>query len=76
MSKIAGECTICGNDLMHNEEVYAITAGVMRLDMDGVCPGDDTPWEDVICMECIDEVDQALLNIRERQRRLQERRST
>lgn len=76
MSEIVGECTICGTDLMHNEEAYGITTGVMRKDMDGFISSDCTPWEEILCIECMDEVDRAFLEIRERLQRLRERSMT
>lgn len=73
MSDIVGECTICGVDLYDQEETYAITAGIMKKDMDGFCCSDATPWEEVMCIECMDEIDKAFLMIRERQHALRER---
>lgn len=74
--EIVGECTICGNDLLDNEEAYGLTAGVMRKEYEGFCSSDSTPWEEVLCIECMDEIDRAFLEIRERLQQLRERKAS
>lgn len=64
--EIAGECTICGADMYDQEETYGLTSGIMSNELGGFCSSDSVPWEEVLCLECMDEIDRALLSIKER----------
>lgn len=74
MTEIVGECDICGVELYDQEEAYALTPGVMSKEMQDFCMSDSMPWE-VICCECIDELDKAITQIRDRFQSLRERKT-
>lgn len=65
MKQVLGECTLCGIDLREDEDAYGLTSGFMLRSMDGFSPSDYTPWE-VFCIECREELDKSLLEIRQR----------
>ncbi len=70
MKQVLGECTLCGTDLMEDEDAYGLTSGYMLRSMDGFSPSLSAPWEEVICIECRQELDKALLEIRQRMKGL------
>jgi hypothetical protein len=66
IKQVLGECTLCGTDLYEDEDAYGLISGYMLRSMDGFAPSSCAPWEEVICIECRDELDKSLLGIRER----------
>lgn len=68
MDDYSYDCGICGQPIYHGDRAYGVSVGTIAHEAEGFIPSASSPWDEVMCTECWEELDEALLRIREQRR--------